>query len=95
MSVVTQTPTKLRSSSMTMNKTNSSCPQPVEEKIDAHNNSPTLKLNGLQSESIWKNQYLPALKVAGWRLSLPPDTVKGSGSRQFNIPIMLQTLDDL
>ena len=67
----------------------------MEEKTDALNNLATLKLNGLQFKSTQNNQHLPALKVSGRRFPRPPVTIKGSGSRQFNIPITLQTTDDL
>ena len=52
MSIVTQAPTKLRSSPMDINKVDSSPSQTMEEQIDAPSNSPTLQLNGLQAEIV-------------------------------------------
>ena len=95
MSVVTRAPNKLRPSVIATNKVNSSLCQSTEKQIDAPKNPPTPDPNGLRSGNTWEAQHPPALRVAGRRFPLLPCPIKGSGSRQFNIPITLQTLDDL
>ncbi len=77
---------------MAMNEVVPSPSQVMEGKIDTPTDSPTVELNGLQSGSSLNSLHPPAHKKP--ELDPTSPTIIGSGSRQFNIPITLQTLDD-